>query len=205
MKNYCIFGTNPVLLWSKLRIILLFFLHQEGRLEVVQICCIYLCFSRTDSKFLKWLISLNWVNILMLRPILSSFQSNISMTDYELYWWWQWQQNLKKNYQLRRGKWFWRLAMMTMMKINYLGATTAVLRLNKVFKSFHLLPFWQTNACNAEVPTDVENIVKFWFWFNLKFRTTIWPNRELQEGFDLRKFWGLMFSWSCCTKVIGCT
>ena len=103
MKNYCIFGTNPVLLWSKLRI---FFSssHQEGRLEVVQICCIYLCFSRTDSKFLKWLISLNWVNILMLRPILSSFQSNISMTDYELYWWWQWQQNLKKKLSIKTRK-----------------------------------------------------------------------------------------------------
>ena len=85
------------------------------------------------------------------------------------------------------------------------GSNNGGVEVEQSIQKFSPAAFWHTNACNAEVPTDVENIVKFWFWFNLKFRTTIWPNRELQEGFDLRKFWGLMFSWSCCTKVIGCT
>ena len=82
---------------------------------------------------------------------------------------------------------------MMMMMMNYLGAA----RLNKVFKSFHL-PFWQTNACNAELPTQTLNIVKLKFGFDSIF----WPTHAMREGFDLFIF---SLSWSCCTKSISCS
>ena len=121
--------------------------------------------------------------------------------NYIWYWWRKRQQiSLRLSMKMRKMNSFeQRLATMMMMMMNYLGAA----RLNKVFKSFHL-PFWQTNACNAELPTQTLNIVKLKFGFNsiYTFRATFWPTHAMKEGFDLFNF---SLSWSCCTKSISCS
>ena len=66
------------------------------------------------------------------------------------------------------------------------GSNNGGVEVEQSFQKFSPAAFL-TNKC-LQCRSTNENIVKFWLWFNLKFRTTIWPNRELQEGFDLRKF-----------------
>ena len=119
---------------------------------------------------------------------------------WDLYWCWKRKQNaLELSMNMRKINLFERRLATMMMMMNYLGAA----RLNKVFKSFHL-PFWQTNACNAELPTQTLNIVKLKFGFNsiYTFRATFWPTHAMKEGFDLFNF---SLSWSCCTKSISCS